>query len=702
MRLTKRLQHPLFLIFLTLLHAISMAAQISDEEDLALVYGDKSSISIATGSQQPIVRAPAAATVITAQDIQAMGATDLDQALESVPGLHVSFASLASHPIYSFRGIFTGYNPQVLMLVNGMPITNVFAGDRGLGWGGMPLENVERIEVIRGPGSALYGADAYAGVINIITKTAEDINGTEYGVRLGTFRTRDAWVQHGGKLGVLDAAFYLRAGHTDGQDGVIQQDLQSSLDKNFGTNASFAPGSINAFRNAVDARADLAYGKWRFRTAYQDRDVGIGGGLAENLDPYSSVPESRLYMDLTYRDANWAPNWDVSAILGYYDIREKPSDPPFLLFPPGAFKGKFPDGVIGDPAHSERHSSASISAFYTGFDYHKLRFGTGFRVEDLYEATETKNFNIIAGPTFVPLTGGVEDVSNDPSLVYMQPHKRHLTYLFGQDEWSLANDWTLTAGVRQDDYSDFGSTTNPRLALVWNAAYNVVIKAMHGRAFRAPNFTELYSINNPVATGNPNLRPETITTDELAFSWQPTTDLQTNLSLFRYRMNDIIRFVPNADPTTGSTAQNTGTQTGRGAEIELTWDATRSLRLTGNLSLQRSIDETTGEDAGLAPHKHLFARADWRFAPLWQFGSIVNYVADRKREPGDTRPPIPDYTTVDLTLRREKLVDDWDVRATVLNLFDRDAREPSLAPGNIPFDLPLPGRAFYIQFQHSL
>ena len=130
----------------------TVSAQTSEEEDLALVYGDKSTVSIATGSHQAITRAPSAATVITSHDIEAMGATNLDQALESVPGLHVSMVHVALNPIYEFRGIATKYNPQVLMLVNGIPITNVFWGDRSQLWGGMPLENVARIEVIRGPG----------------------------------------------------------------------------------------------------------------------------------------------------------------------------------------------------------------------------------------------------------------------------------------------------------------------------------------------------------------------------------------------------------------------------------------------------------------------------------------------------------------------------------------------------------------------
>ena len=680
-------------------------AQVTEDDELALTYGDKTSVSIATGGQQDIVRAPAVASVITKQDIEAMGATDLDQVLESVPGLHVSYGNQFSNPRYIFRGIVTAYNPQVLMLVNGIPINTVFIGNRAQLWGGMPLENVARIEVIRGPGSALYGADAYAGVINIITKTAADINGTEYGVRTGSFKTRDAWIQHGGNLGPLTAAFYFRAGHTDGSDAVIEKDLQSQLDPVFATHASLAPGRINAVRNALDFRADLAYDQWRFRVGYQKREVGIGAGLAESLDPYSRAPGARLYLDLTYHSMNWAPDWDVTGVIGYYNNREYPADPAYMLFPPGAFGGAFPNGAFGNPGNAERHYHGNLSAFYTGLSGHRIRIGTGFRVEDLYKTEESKNFNFVSvpgvGPVFMPMSDMV-DATGNSALVYLQPHKRHLTYVYAQDEWKISKDWMMTAGVRHDRYSDFGGTTNPRLALVWDADYNLIVKAMYGRAFRAPSFQELYNINNPVAKGNPDLRPETISTSELAISWQPSQVLQTSLSLFRYHMKDIIRFVSDADPTNGATAQNAGTQTGRGLEIEATWDLSRSLRLTGGYSLQRSTDGVTGKDAGLAPHRHFLARADWRFAPLWQLGGTVNYVADRAREPGDTRPQIPDYTTVDLSLRREKFAGNWQLRATVTNLFNRDAREPTLAPGNIPFDLPLPGRAFSIQLQHNL
>ncbi|HEY2928087.1 TonB-dependent receptor plug domain-containing protein, partial [Piscinibacter sp.] len=127
------------------------SAELSEEEELALGFGEKSVVSIATGTQLPVSRAPSVATVITAEDIKALGATDLDEVLETVPGLHVSRSSIAYSPIYTIRGVRgTLTNPQVLMLVNGVPVTSVYIGDRGIQWSGLPLENIARIEVIRG------------------------------------------------------------------------------------------------------------------------------------------------------------------------------------------------------------------------------------------------------------------------------------------------------------------------------------------------------------------------------------------------------------------------------------------------------------------------------------------------------------------------------------------------------------------------
>lgn len=675
------------------------AQPASEEDELAQVYGDKRTVSIATGAPQALRRAPAVATVITAQDIAAMGATGIDEVLESVPGIHVSRSNNTNAPLYLIRGIHSEFNAQTLMLLNGVPLTTLFVGNRGLGWGDMPVENIARIEIIRGPGSALYGADAFSGVINVITKARADVDGTEIGARIGSFKSRDAWWQYGAALGRYDVSAYLRVGQTDGQRETITADQQTLLDAAFGTRASLAPGPINTGFKALDANVEVSREKLRLRASYKLRDdLQTGAGVAGALDPVGRYRIERATADFAWTDVDLGGDWRGTFTASYLHYAQT-FNVPLQLFPPGAFGGSFPKGMLGAPSTWEHQLRLAAVAAYDGIKGHTLRLGAGHDDLDMYRTRELKNFSIIpSGPAVglpVPLPSGqLEEVPASAS--FSEPHRRTVNYVYLQDEWLLAKDWTLTAGLRQDRYSDFGTTTNPRAALVWDAHLDLTVKVLYGRAFRAPAFTEQYSINNPVIRGNAALRPETISTWETAFAWQARADTQLNLSLFRYDMKDIIR----TTDAGGGTAQfnNVGAQHGQGLELEAQWDATRKLRLAGNLALQRSVEDLTGTDAGYAPRRHAQVRADWSFTNGWLLSSQVNHVAQRLRAVGDARAPIPDYTTADLTLRTAAGKAGWDLALSVRNLFNADAREPSLAPGlALPGDIPLARRSLYAQ-----
>ncbi len=124
---------------------------------------------------------------------------------------------------------------------------------------------------------------------------------------------------------------------------------------------------------------------------------------------------------------------------------------------------------------------------------------------------------------------------------------RTIWSLVAQDEWQIADDWQLTAGVRYDDYSDFGGTVNPRVALVWDINEQITSKLLYGKAFRAPNFAEQCTQNNPVVLGNKNLNPETINTFEWALDYRPFSSLRTAVNLYYYQINNLISAVPDSN-----------------------------------------------------------------------------------------------------------------------------------------------------------
>ena len=225
------------------------------------------------------------------------------------------------------------------------------------------LSDVERIEVLRGPASAVYGSDAAAGVINIVTKTVEDIPDTEIGARFGSFDAYDAWLLKRSRLGDFDLAVSLNGRTTAGYDATIQADAQTALDSLFGTRASLAPGPINVGRNFIDARIDLSSDQWTFRAGYLTRfDVGSGVGASRALDPRGSVDSGILNMDLT-REWRLSKDFDFSAQLAFVNTQTTFD---LSLFPPGAFGGAFPEGVRGVLGVEENRVRGELVGLYRG------------------------------------------------------------------------------------------------------------------------------------------------------------------------------------------------------------------------------------------------------------------------------------------------------------------------------------------------
>ncbi len=685
--------HKLLLLLFYLLQA-SIAHANSDEKlqhflSLSLEALVDMKVTISTETKQTIAKAPAVVSVITADDITATGASNLVEILESVPGIHIRTSQFANRPLVHIRGANA---TQTLLMVNGAPMRDLVWGF-GIFWKGLPASVIERVEIIRGPGSALFGSDASSGVINVITKTAGKIENNEVGVRVGSFDTKTAWAQYGEDWNGFELGFTAEIQDTGGHDPFIEMDGQTLRDQASGTNASLAPGPARYGWRNMDLRLSVAKDHWRLQTDYirhSDLEIGLTG--AGVLDPVTEASDSRFNAGLFYENDIFSEDWGLNVELRYQHL-EYTSGDGFQERPPG-FGGAYPDGVINHMRSAERRLDLEASGLYEGIDDHAVLLGAGYSWQDLYFVEQLINEG--TGPDGNPLLPGGTPVDiSDTPFAFAPEKSRSIRYLFLQDIWAISDAWELTAGARYDHYSDFGDTLNPRLALVWQSTDKLTTKLMYGQAFRAPSFQELFA-ETSFTLPNPSLDPERSETIDLSFSYAATKELYLNLSAFHFDQTDLIRavFVPGLSKRL---FQNTGDHTIRGIELEARWQATRDVRVSGNYTVR---DQADSEFRAIqVPDREAYMRLDWIFQPDWSWNVQTNWIGERPRPSNDTRQPVDDYWLTDTTVRYAG-INSWEFSASVRNLFDVDAR--SYTGASIPNDLPLPERNLYAELRWKL
>lgn len=671
----------------------ALPAASGDLFSLSLEQLSQVPVAVATGTPKPLAGSPAATTLLLPEDFRAMGAVTVDDALVAVPGLHVSRDSgFAGTSRYFIRGIASNASAEVLVLLNGLPVNTMVQNNSVPPLqGGMPIELVKRLEVIRGPGSAIYGADAFAGVINIITVDAADVPGTRASVSAGSFDTQRALLSHSGRIAGAAAVAMLGYRRSDGDGGRVEADAQSASDAAMGTQASLAPGPLQRRYQHLDGYARLQWGQVDLHGLWQEvRDYGAHQGLAGALDPYGSFDLRRVGLDGGWHGAP-AAGWELEARLGAMHNSLQNREP-FRTFPSGAFGNDpgsgqplFPAGLQDAFDLNENNAHAQLSAVWHGWDGHRLRFGTGLSWNDQYKTTTRRNYTLTGpGQPPAPLPGGLTDVSDTPA-VFVPENQRVGEFLFVQDEWRLAAPLELTAGLRHDHYSDVGGVTTPRLALVWTPSPRVTAKLIYGEAFRAPSFSELYVTSNPFALGNPGLAPERLRSTEARLSVTPAARWQWHAGVFRYDIRDFINFVPVGGGFLE--AANTGRYRGEGGTFEVNYRHD-GWQVLAHVSGQQVENVSSGDDLGGAPEWRAYLRASAKPAPRWQVSGQVNVVGPRARVEADPRPDLAGYTSVDATLRY-RLPPRAELYLTASNLFDADMREPGI--GLLPESLPGPG-----------
>ncbi len=667
---------------------ISCTAHAQDstkvKELLAMSLDEMLKVEIATGTQKTLSEAPAIASVITAKQIENMGARNLAEVLETVPGLHVSRSTFLYGPKFIFRGITSTVAPQALILVDGISLKSAFDGDSNNIWGEYPIQAIARIEVLRGPGSALYGADAFSGVINIITKKHQDIRSNVVGISAGSFDTYNAWTNLAFAQGQWKSALSIEYMGSDGHKEKLTDGLGIT-------------GPVNVEYKNTDLFFNTNNENWHFKIGLQSRhDVGSGQGLLETLDQNGLWGTEKVLASATYHSAGWFPNVATEVTLNYMKNKQTVERSPFLL-PPLVYP---PDGLIGEPEYSEYTAKAELKSTYNGFKKHLITVGLGYQYTDMYEVRERKNFNNDLSPK-----DGLLDVSDNPDEVFLPEKDRQNHYLYIQDEIDLSQDLGATLGLRYDNYSGFGSTFNPRAALVWKTNPKLTTKLLYGEGFRAPAFVELYAVNNPASLGDPNLEPENIRTFDLAFSYRPNFKLYVGFNVFSYQVTDLLTTVPLDNASFQFT--NAGEQQGYGIEFEFDYQVNNAFNLSGHYAYFTNEDKIADADVGDAPNHQGSLRGNWKLSDNINLHIAGTYIGEQKRQQLDIRDNLSSYSYFDVSLRYHIPSIGLTAQVSGKNVFDEDIREPSepvVDPSafNILNDLPQAGAGMFFSVRKSL
>lgn len=653
---------------------VAQNEQVGDKE--LLMFFEEKELVTATKRTGSLRKAPAIATIVTADEIRNMGARNLVDVLKMVPGFGISTNEFGVNMI-EVRGIRTSINEKILLMVDGHSLNKNLNGSALYNVGDvLPMDNVRQVEVVRGPGSALYGNSAFVATINIITRNAEEINGLEAKGGIGSFDTYKANLLGGKTIGdKLTVSGSLDHNRTEGPKLTIEADALT------GTPFSLAPGTPNLGAKQTDAFLKVGYGDFSFRGHYIAREKNLFIGLASALSDDSSKDNVTNYWGELAYNLHFSERLTTDLKL-YFDHYEQ--DPFCKLYPSG-FLGAFPSGVIAKPLVKDQTIGGEFQVDWELFKGNRLIAGVSLEELRQYDVKLLTNYSA----TLTDLGPVQQDLAN-----WNKNASRQIFATYLQDEWQLPAQVSLTAGLRYDHYSDFGDTINPRAGLVWSFLDNADLKLLYGQAFRAPNFQELYNVNNPVVVGNPDLKPERIQTYEAGLAWRLNRYFAANANYFYSKIKDQIGWTPGA-PAVNANLNTTKTQ---GVEIGANGAIGGDLYWKLSYAYQDPRDADTDKRLPFVPSQRASGSVNYAPSKYLNLHSDVLWTGTRPRPQGDTRPDMPTYTIVDLAATFKNFFKTVEIQATVRNLFDRRYSDPdtSGAAKLIPGDFPREGISGFV------
>ncbi|MBM3568281.1 MAG: TonB-dependent receptor [Alphaproteobacteria bacterium] len=572
----------------------------------------------------PSERVSASVTVITAEQMERRQQRDIVEALRDVPGLTVVRAGHTGAQTSVFvRGSNSNH---VLVLIDGQRANDPSQPAGAFDFAHLVTDGIERIEVLRGPASTLYGSDALAGVINIVTKKGKGTPATTLRGEVGSRNTFRESVNTQGSHDKLN--FNLTAARLDTDNGTATPNRRRA-----GRGAEKDPyrnTTLNG-RLGVDPNEDVSL-SWFFRTVAAS---GENDSSAEDPNSYIETRQSnnRLQGDWLSFDGAWKQTLAASQI----EIGRR------------GFNG--PDQFSTSYTNSKNHGRRRKLEWTHEIDpTDGLRLATGLEGErESFVNRSSSNF------------GNADNEAGNSTLG---------AYVSGHMEW--AERWFLTLGVRREDNERFGqhSTHNASLAYLVPGT-DTKLKALYGTGFKAPALYQLFGVSGNFR-GNPDLLPEESESREIGFEQKAfERRLTFGASYFETDFKNLIASVNN-------TNRNVTRAEAFGVESFASAKATERLTLRLDYSFVETEDKSNGQLQVRRPLHRAAVSGEWEMDDDWLFGAGAIYNGKRADSDADTfgRVYSGGYTVMFATARY-RVTPDFDLYGRVENALDRRYEEPS-------------------------
>ena len=595
----------------------------------------KTEVTTVTGAskyQQELTDAPAAVTIVTRDDILKGGFRNLAEVLGQVRGFYTTYNR--SYHFVGMRGFspLGDYNTRILLLLDGHRLNDAVYEQAPLGSDfPVDIDLIDRVEVIRGPGSSLYGTNAFLAVINVITRTGKEMKGGELSSSGGSYNAWTGRLTGGGKskegIDLLLSGSYR---DTAGKQRLFFPEYAA-------TNGGIAQGLDG--ETSWDILAKAAWKDFSLIMLHQTRDKAVPTAPFSTIfnDPAQKISDRHTMAGVVYDRHGDLANLHARLTYNRYEY-----DGDYPLDNAGV-RTLNRDTTVGEWIGSDLYLSKNFgSHLVTAGMEHRWQF-----------TQQQRNFDVM--PT--------------PNRILEDNHSNVVQGYYLQDEYHILDTLILNAGLRADHYDNFGTTVNPRAALIWKPRSETVLRLTYGEAFRAPNAYELYYNDNTSIKGNLNLKPEKVRTVELGWDQFFGNNIRTTVAGFYTRISDLLE--QTTDTSDGLLVfRNQSRVDSKGIELQADGAWENGISSSLSYSYQKAENKETNQLLANSPQS--LAKASLTVPLPWlrqHFATIeALYGSSRLNAARET---IAGAMVVNLTLLSRGLIKGLDISASVYNLFDK-------------------------------